>query len=155
MPSAIDSIYTAIKNISVTVGSVTPTAYGLTGLPNQIASADLPARLILAVGGALATGQQAVQFYTLSDYKYGAKWQINDLMLWIPQEQGRGVAQVAQSLVQYAGAYLDAVRTNRDLTALASIEDMRAEPGLYEYPQGSGITYFGCMATVTVQEWVE
>lgn len=159
MTSAIVDIYSAIEGIEVLVDGAAPFVYGLTGIPNTVASADLPVRVLLDLANA---GEgQSMQFHTVNSGIGGGgaqyiDWQISDLMLLLPEAQGLGVKQVAETLVAYTGAYVDAVRDNRELVdeALnsASFTALRVSPGIYEYPAESGNRYWGVMATSTIRE---
>lgn len=159
MTSEISTIYTAIEDMSILVNGVMPNVYGLTGIPNSLPSANLPARILLDLANA---GEgQTMEFRTVgSGINGGGKqyvdWQFNDLMLYLPIAQGVGNKQVASALVAYLGAYIDAARANRELAntanGSASITGLKVTPGVYEYPSGSGSQYWGVMAMVTVRE---
>lgn len=159
MSSAIGAIYTAIEAMSVLAGEKTPTVYGLTGLPNTVASANLPCRILLDLANA---GEgQSMEFFSINSGISGGgaqyvDWQLSDLLLYLPQAQGLGVKQVAVALVDYTGAYVDACRSNRGLvntaTNEANVTGLRVAPGIYEYPVSSGNFYWGCMATLTIRE---
>lgn len=159
MTSAIVAIYTAIEDMTVLVGTKTPEVYGLTGIPNTIASANLPCRVLLDLANA---GEgETMQFHTINSGIGGGgaqyiDWQVGDLMLMLPEGQGIGNKQVAQTLVAYTGAYIDAVRNARDLVDSddnsASFTALRVSPGIYEYPAESGNRYWGVMASATIRE---
>lgn len=159
MTSEISAIYTAIENMTVTVNNATPIVYGLTGIPNSLANANLPCRILLDLANA---GEgQTMDFRTVgSGINGGGKqyvdWQFNDLMLYLPLALGTGNKQVTSVLVAYLGAYIDAARANRELVntanSSASITGLKVTPGVYEYPSGSGSQYWGCMTAITVRE---
>lgn len=158
MASQISAIYTAFENMTITVSSVTPRVYGLTGLPNSIAAADLPARVLLDLANA-AEGQ-SMEFFTVNSGIGGGgaqyvDWQMNDLLLWMPEAHGRGVKDVATALIAYCGKYIDTVRNSRNIVSSASFTGLRVSPGVYEYPAGSGQMYWGVMATSTIREIIE
>ncbi len=159
MTSAIVAIYTAIENLTILVDSKTPEVFGLTGLPNTVASAMLPCRILLDLANA-GEGQN-MEFVTINSGISGGgsqviEHQISDLMLLLPLGQGQGNRQVGVALVTYYGAYIDAVRANRTLvdtpTNDANIAGLRCSPGVYEYPVGSGTFYWGCMTNLTIKE---
>lgn len=153
MSSQIEGIYNALVAMSITVDTKTPSVYGLTGLPNQVASADLPCRLILALGANAVAGS-STDFYTLGGHQ-NVVWTMSDLLLWLPAAQGQGVKQVAGALVRYAGKYVDAVKGKWFMVSGADVEDCKVEPGMYEYPVGSGNFYYGCLSRLTIRELVE
>jgi hypothetical protein len=159
MTSAISAIYTAVESMTVLVGSDTPTVYGLTGIPNTVASANLPCRILLDLANA---GEgQSMNFFTINSGISGGgaqyiDWQIDDLMLLLPLAQGIGNKQVSSNLIAYCGAYIDACRTNRGLvntsTNEANITNLRVAPGVYNYPNGSDTFYWGVRAELTIRE---
>ena len=159
MTSVILDIYDAVSAMTVLVGGESPTVYGLTGIPNGVANADLPCRILLD----LANGGegQSMQFHTVNSGIGGGgaqyvDWSIRDLMLLKPQGLGVGNREVAATLVAYTGAYVDAARANRNLIATdtneASFTELSVSPGVYEYPVESGIFHWGVMATSTIRE---
>ena len=155
MTSVIGSIYTAIESMSILVDGSAPKVYGLTGLPNTVASAMLPCRILLDLANA---GEgQSMDFFSINTGIGGGgnqyvDWQLSDLMLMLPQAQGIGVKQVATTLVEYTGAYIDAARDNRAIVPTANITGLRVSPGIYQYPAEGGVSYWGCMATLTIRE---
>lgn len=157
MTSQIVAIYNAIENMEVSPVDVIH-VYGLTGLPNSVPSGNLPCRILLDLANA---GEgQSMEFFTVNSGIGGGgaqyiEWQLNDLMLLLPEGQGRGNKQVSTALITYTGAYVDAVRNARALVPTANITGLRVSPGIYEYPAGSGVMYWGCMATLTIKEIID
>jgi len=154
--SAISAIYDALYNMDVTVNDTTPTPYALTGTPNKGNSADTPMRLLLAVDG--SGDGKSIDFKTLGtpgvNDTIEMTWALTDLMLWKPMAQGQGVRSVASDLIAYAAAYVNAIRTNRNLTTRASVVNLRITPGVFEYPAGSGSYYYGVQSVLTILEIV-
>lgn len=153
MASVIRAIYTALKNQAVSVGSVTPTAYDLTELPNAIDTAKLPARLLLPFG---ANAEQAHEF-TYATFGAGSGnadviWHLFDLLLWRSAPSGTTLADLAADLVTYAGKYVDMAQVNRHLVDKCAIEAVRQTFGVWEYPASSGHFFYGVYCAVDVRE---
>jgi hypothetical protein len=160
--SQILAIYTAIQALSITVNpgappvAVTPTVFGLTGTPDSVETAHLPCRILEIFDNRLQTVQ--ARHSTISGTvtpNMEVIWTISDLMLWCPEAQGRGVIDVAYTLVEYCGKYIDVVRSHEAIIASASIEDCKPIPGIFEYPTESGNFYFGVWSTLSVKERVQ
>lgn len=155
MGSVIADIYTAIAAITVTVDGKTPQAYGLAEAKNSYASGDLPVRILMSLSGGLQ-GQE-MRFETISGSnpatgnQQNINWQVEELMLWLPQGQGRGGQQVTPALVEYAGKYIDAVRPVRLIGTRASVENLSVDVGIFAYPD-QGTLYYGCMCRWTIKE---
>lgn len=156
MSSVISTIYANIKALAITAGGQTPQVFGLADVPNSLASAELPCRILTALQGNFE-GQE-MRFETISGNspatgnQQNINWQIIDLLLWLPQAQGRGPRDVTAELVEYAGAYLDIVRPNRLIGTRASVENLSIDIGIYEYPSNSGNFYYGGRAAWTIKE---
>ncbi|MCA0455644.1 MAG: hypothetical protein LCI00_16835 [Chloroflexi bacterium] len=159
MTSEIVAIYDTVEAMTVLVDGMTPTVYGLTGIPNGVVNADLPCRILLdlAQGGE----GESMQFVTVNSGIGGGgeqyiDWRINDLMLLKPLGLGIGSREVTQALIAYTSAYIDAVRSNRNLLETdnnsASFTNLNVTPGTYEYPAESGHFFWGVMATSTIRE---
>lgn len=151
MGSNITGIYDALVAMSVTVSNKTPTVYGITGLPNTVATADLPVRIVEILGSNAMEGEGLPRTIGANP-QISANWMLSDLLLWLPQAQGAGVKQVAQTLVEYSGLYIDAARAIRAITSNASIMSVSPVAGVYEYPLNSGILYYGVAVKVKVKE---
>lgn len=156
MGSNLVAIYTAIEALSISVGSDTPDVFGLADMPNSIATAQLPCRLLEVFDNHMET-TMAVH-HTISGTStphMHVTWSISDLLLWKPEAQGRGVRDVNTSLITYCQNYIDAVASHEAITATASIEDCKPLPGLFPYPAQSDNFYFGVLVTLTIKERVQ
>lgn len=152
----ISAIYTALQALSITVGSKTPTVYGLTGIPNSVVTAQLPCRILEIFDNRLQTVQAKPSTITGSvQPNLEVTWAISDLLLWTPEAQGRGIVDVASNLVAYCGLYLDMIRAHVQIVSTAIIEDCKPIPGIYEYPMGSGMLYFGVLSVLSIKERVQ
>jgi hypothetical protein len=147
--SDILAIYDTLVAMSVTVGSTTPTAYDLDQLPNAVRSAMLPVRLLLPTE---SRGDAEEFMFVALGKTATVRWRITDLLLWQPVAQGRGLQDVADDLVTYAGAYLEALRDNRAPSTQSYVVSASASPGVYEWPGQSGNYFFGCECVVTIEE---
>jgi len=145
--SLIAEIYQKLAELSVAAGGKTVTVYSLSTLPNSVASANLPARLLLPV----ITGEGGARQVTVmnTQNKFIVSWTLTDLLLYQPAAQGTGIAQVANPLVTYCADYLAALRLK---IVGMGIDSITAEPDVYEYPQGSGSVYFGVRVSLTVKD---
>jgi hypothetical protein len=151
MSNQINAIFSALEAMSVQVDGNAPAVYGLTGLPNTVASANLPARILEIMDN--AAEMSAGTHRTLSSTPGMAiNWVLTDLLLYLPTAQGQGLVQVASSLVTYCGKYIDAIQVNEALIATASVIGLKVVPGRFEYPSDSGTFYFGAVATLTIKE---
>jgi len=152
MASVIRSLYAALANQAVVVGTVTPQVFDVNALPNAIDTAKLPARLLLPFGA------NAEQGHTFNFETFGAsgvgevEWNLFDLLLWRAAPGGTTLADVAADLVTYAGKYVDMLFTNRYLVTGTQIHNARLTLGVWEYPAASGQYFYGAYATVTVGE---
>jgi hypothetical protein len=149
--SQITDIYTALEAIAVTTTSgKTPKVYNLEDLPKNADTARLPARLLLPVGNTPGEGREG-QFIAIGT-SMTVTWQIADLMLWQASEQGIGLPEFAPELVDYAGKYLDAMRTFKCPTSNSALERVTVTPGIYEWPSGSGKFYSGVLCQLEILE---
>ena len=162
MTSNVSGIFSALDAAPITFTfrnqQKTPTIKTLSELPNTInGAADLPMRLLLSMDG-VGEGQ-SIKFTTLNSGTEGGgnlevQWQVTDLMLLIPQAQGSGFKDVADTLVSYMGKYVDMVRNKRNLTEGISITNVRLSAGTYMFPGEGGTLYFGVQAILDLLEIV-
>ena len=149
--SEILSIYTALgAKIVTTTSGVTPTVYNLAQLPKSAETARLPARLLLPVGNNPGEGRDAA--FIAIGTSMVVTWQIADLMLWEASEHGLGLPGFAQELVDYAGEYLDVMRTFKCPSTNSTLEMVTATPGVYEWPSMSGKSYSGVLCQLEILE---
>jgi hypothetical protein len=150
--SVILSVYAALaaKTITTTSG-VTPTAYDLDELPESVDTAILPCRLLLPLGTQPGDGREG-EFIAIGT-TMTVVWQLNDLMLWKASEQGLGLKDVADELVDYCGKYMDAMRTFKcPYGTTTSLESVSVTPGMYEWPVGGGRYFPGVLAQLSIRE---
>jgi hypothetical protein len=157
--STILAIYDAIKAVSVTVDSKTPTVKDLDELRANQETAVLPVRLLLPFGNFDASGRIGeTRMATIPGNVMRVSWSVRDLLLWRPIAQGEGLYTVADDMVAYAGAYVAAFVNRsgiqRKLTDQAYIDNITATPGIYEYPESGGRFYFGVNCILSVVELI-
>lgn len=151
MTSQILSIYAALALKQVSVGGVAPDVFSLAQLPNTADTAATPCRLLLPVGDNAGEGRE-VQHIAIGN-TITVNWQIKDLMLWKPVAQGIGLREYAPVLVEYAGAYAEMLREFRAPTATDTVlEGANIQTGIFEYPSGSGKSFYGALCTLDVKE---
>jgi len=149
--SVITNIYDALEAKTVTTTSgKTPTVYGLDNLPEKIETAHLPCRLLLPVGGNPGEGRD-LSFIAIGT-GVTINWQVTDLMLWQASEQGIGLREFAPEIVDYAGKYVDMLRTFRCPYQNTALESASMTPGEYEWPRGSGRFYAGVLCQLNIKE---
>lgn len=148
--SIITSIYAALAAAPVTVNGVTPTAYTPDTLPASAETATLPCRVLdpFNVGD---DGQYSFVAYGTTATVH---WTIVDLMLWEQVGQTRGPLDVALSLAAYCGAYAEMLRTHRGIVpgGQAAIQQATPRIGVYEWPRGSTVMYYGVEVTLSIEE---
>lgn len=157
--SQIRSIYAAVAALEITVsasvahGTTTPTVYDLAALPDFADSAKCPARLLLplATTGSKASGQD--HHFVALGTTTKLSWQVVDLLLWRPIEEGIGIASVAADLVEYCAQYVKKIRENRAL-GLGQVEIITAslEPDAWQYPPESDQWFWGVQVTLQINE---
>ncbi len=157
--SQIRTIYStlATKTIevanSVAHNTTTPQIFDLNKLSVFVESAQLPARLLLPFGvvGSKAEGRDH-RFVALGNTTKVA-WQVVDLLLWRPIEEGTGIESVSADMVTYCAQYIKMIRENRSL-GLAQVEIVGAnfEADAWEYPPESGAWYWGVLVTLAINE---
>jgi len=152
--SAIADVYTALADLEVSMaGGITPYAYGLDELPESMSTANLPCRLLLPVATMPGEGREGA--YIAIGTAMSITWQITDLMLWQPSEQGLGMREYAPKLVEYSGKYLDAMRTwGKCPYANTTLQSVSITPGEYEWPRMSGHFYAGVLCLLQILEVV-
>lgn len=148
--SAILDIYAALAAKTVTADSKTPTVYSLASLPSSVETAQLPCRLLLPVGDNSNEGRD-IGFIAIGTTAT-VNWQVKDLLLWQSTGQGIGLSGFASQLVEYAGAYVDMIRSFKQPSTYSNLESVNILPGIFEYPSAGGIFYAGVMCTLTIHE---
>lgn len=87
---------------------------------------------------------------------YSIKWALDDLLLWRTVLGVPSFSDVVMPLMDYMIAYAETWVRHRQITPQAFIE--RVNPftaGIFEYPAGSGVRYYGVLATHIIRENVD
>jgi hypothetical protein len=146
--SALLAIYDALAAMQVPVNAVIVPVKKPTELPESVAAASTPIRLLMPMG--TRPGSTAIAALTMQGAA-GAEWRIADLLLLKPAQAGR-LDQAAGVLVQYMQDYASALMRQRALAG-AFIQSAGVEAGIFEYPAQSNVKWFGVEATLTVKEF--
>ena len=146
------AIRTSLAAQSVAVGAVTPsTFYGLT-LPNKLETSSLPCRLLLA--GDSQGKSQSGAFVALGKLARSLR-QISDLLFWQAVAQGIGRSGVEADLTTYCDNYETMLRSWRNAgQSAANVFAWQLDIGVIEYPQSSGAFYWGVVAVVQVEDFI-
>jgi ABC-type transport system involved in cytochrome c biogenesis permease subunit len=148
MSSQLVAIVDAIAAMSVT--GVT-TVYSGTTLKNAVEIADVPARIVSAVG--MQSARTKTSTLGGSGHVMMTEWTITDVALLRPAGMGIGLKDVVDTMESYMAAYHDAVRT---LVAPAwQLIDVRVRAQILEWPQASGRSYDTVVATLVISEIVQ
>ena len=150
MACNLTGIYAVLAAWAFTVDSVSVTCrYGAT-LKGSVAAADCPVRLLLPVNTGLEGDNiRPVTFGSAGE----AVWVLDDLLLIKPATQSRGLEDVAPLLVQYVQDYTNKIVTSgKNVTARAFVESADIATGIYEWPSGSEVAYYGARASLTIRE---
>jgi hypothetical protein len=82
-----------------------------------------------------------------------ATWMITDLCLWRPVGQGLGMRDIGGILTEYSANYATAiVNRGRAVTQQSYTTSWEIQAGVYEFPELSGIGYWGVRSIVRVDE---
>lgn len=152
MSSNILTIYDQIAATSITVNGTAVTVKDADQLPNRVASADLPIRLITPISGFGVEGAQTDSVWAggSGSTVRQVEWQIFDVMLWKPIALDVGVKAWAKELLAYSREYFDMLE---DLTLTGAVYlDANLTHSVIEYPLLSGVFYAGVRATLTIRE---
>jgi len=148
MSSQLVAIVDAIAAMSVT--GVT-TVYSGTTLKNAVEIADVPARIVSAVG--MQSARTKTTTLGGSGHVMMTEWTITDVALLRPAGMGIGLKDVVDTMESYMAAYHDAVRT---LVAPAwQLIDVRCRAQILEWPQASGRSYDTVVVTLVISEIVQ
>ena len=149
--SNILTAYDALEALTVTTTSgKTPKVYNLDALPESLTTAHLPCRLLLPLGGMPGEGRDG-QFLGIGSTAT-MQWQVNDLMFWQASEQGLGVREFAEELVDYCGKYAEAMKTFKCPATDMVLDGWSVTPGEFEYPLGSGRYWAGVRCQLMITE---
>lgn len=144
-----------LQSIVDTVVAMTVTGYAMDvyagdNLRNVIDIANLPARVVNAIGFAGSVTKTAT---------FGAghvmvtEWTITDTALLRKAGTGYGLKDIAPDLTGYLAAYHNAVRSLIDPRWSVTRVTTRAQ--VLEWPQASAVYYDAVQATLTISEIVE
>lgn len=159
--SNIRNLFTYLADLPVTfkdeAGSmVTPTGYDLPELKKHWERPDMPCRLILPMEeyNAVSAGVfEPMNAGTSTGGEMG--WNVVDLMLYQKTGQTRGLQDVLPDLVSYMGAYVHAILGNNQPVPGFRMQSVAPNAGVYEFPVGSGQTYYGVEAQVSYIELLQ
>lgn len=146
---ALDTIYNAIAGWSVSVNGKTATAYKPGTTPEQLHTADLPARIIMPMHAPTEGAQTTVRNFGGG---LSLTWELEDVLLFTPVGQGDSLASKVQDLTGYIDSYLTAYQGNYKVSEAIWFKDAKFAKAVLEYPEGSGRDYFGVITTLTITE---
>ena len=157
--SNIRSLYTALAGINITFtteagSNATPVAYDLNSLPRGIKTGHLPCRLLLPTEEWEGGGGLEIMSMGTATASGEMVWNVTDLMLWKAVGQGRGLMDALPDLVRYAGAYVEALIQNRNITPNTRLRSLNVRPGVFQYPLGSNSHFFGVEVNLTFAELI-
>lgn len=98
-------IFAALIGMDVELNGAPVRTFDLNAVPNRLASADLPARLLIPT----KADNRSVRPVTLRRV-LSAEHAITDLFLLRPAQQGTGLADAGPALAAYKGQYLAALQ---------------------------------------------
>lgn len=152
MASNILTIYDELAATSISVDGTSVTAKDADQLPNRVASADLPVRLITPISEFGSDNSISTSIWNTSGGSAVREvtWVIQDVMLWKPVTQETGVKAWAKSLVDYQKQYLTMLES-LSLSGAVKV-DVSMSATIIEYPLLSGNFYAGVRATLNVKE---
>jgi hypothetical protein len=160
MTSILPQIYDALDNMTVSYtdrngATATPTVYDLDELPGSVETAHLPCRLLMPLG----QGRSGTPNLVLGPGNMAqAAWQVTDLFLLETMARTEGAYVHAPVLMRYVTAYAAALANKwqilyqwqtEALTSTAAIT-----PGIYEYPAGSGVYFYGVKVDININETI-
>lgn len=141
--STISDILATIAALAVPYGTVTPATRLAGTLADELHDAELPVRVITAIGG-ISTRRTAT---VTPAGQHIIRWQIDDLLLARSVGLGRGLRDEAQALAIYAYTYARAIKSLRARTMSWWLADWSAEIGVITYPAGTDRQYEGVRIT--------
>lgn len=147
MASQLDAIIDALEAMAVT--GVTTVYRGAT-LKDNVEVADLPCRIISAIG-MQSNRLQARTFQ--SGHLMQTEWTLNDVALLRAAGMGIGLKDIAPSQETYLASYHNALRTFIGPTWTITSASLRSQ--VLEWPQASGRYYDAVIATLTVSEIIQ
>ena len=147
MASQIDAIIDALEAMAV---SGVTTVYRGSTLKDNVEVADLPVRIISAIG----MQSNRLQSRTFqSGHVMQTEWTLNDVALLRGAGMGMGLKDIAPSQEAYLGHYHDALRTLIGPSWTVTGASLRSQ--VLEWPQASGRYYDAVIATIFVSEIIQ
>ena len=147
MASQIDAIIDALEAMAV---SGVTTVYRGSTLKNSVEVADLPCRIISAIG----MQSNRLQSRTFqSGHVMQTEWTLVDVALLRGAGMGIGLKDVAPSMETYLGAYHNALRTMIGPNWSVTGASLRSQ--VLEWPQASGRYYDAVIATLNISEIIQ
>jgi hypothetical protein len=149
MGAHLDPIIDALEAMTITGYSMT--VYRGATLKNAVEVADLPVRIISAIG----MQSNRLQTRTLggSGHLMQTEWTIVDVALLRGAGMGIGLKDIAPSMEGYMSAYHDALRTITNPSWTLVGASLRSQ--VQEWPQASGRFYDVVTATLTVSDIIQ
>ena len=158
MSSILLTIYDDLEAMAVTYTdkgavSTNPNCFNLDEIPASVSTAQLPCRILLPIG----QGQSGTPTATiLRGAGVQAQWNITDLFLLETAARDAGIYILAPVLMRYAVAYAEALGKQFQFVHGYSTESLTISssivPGMYEYPAGSGVWFYGVKCDVVIDE---
>jgi hypothetical protein len=148
MGSQIDTILDAVEAMSV---SGVTTVYRGSTLKDNVEVADLPVRIISAIG--MASSRTTVQTLGGNGHVMQTEWTITDVAMLRAAGMGIGLKDVAPGLETYMASYHDSARTLQGSAWALTGLGVRAQ--VLEWPQASGRFYDVVTATLTIREIIQ
>ena len=147
MASQLDAIIDALE--AMAVSGVTTVYRGAT-LKDNVEVADLPVRIISAIG----MQSNRLQSRTFqSGHLMQTEWTLNDVALLRAAGMGIGLKDIAPSQETYLASYHNALRSFIGPTWTVTGASLRSQ--VLEWPQASGRYYDAVIATLTVSEIIQ
>ena len=147
MASQIDAIIDALEAMSV---SGVTTVYRGATLKDNVEVADLPVRIISAIG--MQSNRLQTRTFQ-SGHVMQTEWTLNDVALLRAAGMAIGRKDIAPSQEAYLGHYHDALRTLIGPSWTVTGASLRSQ--VLEWPQASGRYYDAVIATIFVSEIIQ
>lgn len=147
MASNLTGIYDALAALEVPVNGAVVPVRNVDELPESVAAADCPIRLLMPWGE--RSGQNAVSFVTLQGVGT-AEWALVDLLLLRPAQAGR-LETASAAVVRYMQDYASAINRARALAG-APVTSLKIAAGVGTYPAGGSQQWFGVEVTLAIRE---
>lgn len=151
MTSAIATIYDNIAATTITVSGKTIAVKDADELPNSVAAANVPVRLLTPISSfGLEVGAVAnVVGSSIGGNPFDVDWNIIDLMLWAKAISGVGLKAYGKDLIAYCAAWYEMVRA---LGATHNVIGARCTPDVINYPIGSDDWFYGVRGYLVIKE---